>query len=149
MNARIRPLILSATVAMALAGTATAEAPEYFIIHHLDQAPEDAAAMVRQHVETDDAWSFTAESRMMGGAVIGLKICYNDIRRDVAAAGLHSLAMMPCGNLAFYEEDGQSTLSMLDMSYMTTLYPHPSLEIAVEKARPAYAAMLSEVLDIE
>ncbi|TGD41624.1 DUF302 domain-containing protein [Pseudotabrizicola sediminis] len=149
MNASIRHLIISATAAMALTGTARAEAPEYFIIHHLDQAPEDAAAMVRQYVETDDDWSFIFETRMMGGAVIGLKICYNDIRRDVVAAGMHTLAMMPCGNLAFYAEDGQSTLSMLDMSYMPALFPHPSLEVAADKARPAYAAMLSEVLGVD
>jgi len=59
------------------------------------------------------------------------------------------MAMMPCGHLAFYEENGQSKLSMLDMSFMTTLYPHPLLEDAVNTARPAFADMLSEVLGVE
>lgn len=149
MNLSRSTLIVLASAGMALAGVARADAPDHFIIHHLDQTPENAAAMVRERVESDDDWSFIFETRMMGGAVIGLKVCYNDIRQDVVAAGMHTLAMMPCGNLAFYEEDGRSTLSMLDMSYMTTLFPHPSLDVAVAKARPAYATMLSEVLGVD
>jgi hypothetical protein len=38
---------------------------------------------------------------------------------------------------------------MLDMSFMTTLYPHPRLEDAAATARPAFAAMLSEVLGVD
>jgi len=62
---------------------------------------------------------------------------------------MHTIAMMPCGQLALYQENGQSTLSMLDRSFMTTLYPHPRLEDAVNTARPAFAEMLSEVLGVE
>jgi SAM-dependent methyltransferase len=67
----------------------------------------------------------------------------------VAAAGLHNLAMTPCGNIAFHVEDGQSVLTMLDVGYMTTLSPHPALEEGVALARPAYAAMFTEVLGVE
>ena len=68
---------------MAVAGGAKAEGPENFLIDHLDVSPQDAAAMVREHVETDESWSFIAEFPMMAGAVIGMKICYNDVRSDV------------------------------------------------------------------
>jgi hypothetical protein len=144
-------LILAAVAAtgMAPAGIAQAQASDHFIVHQLDQPPAEAAAMVRAFVETDDNWSFIAEFPTMGGAVVGMKICYNPIRGDVVAAGLHNLALMPCGNLAFYEEDGQSTLSMLDMRYMSTLSPGAEIEAAVEKSGPAYAAMLTEVLAVD
>ena len=38
---------------------------------------------------------------------------------------------------------------MLDMAFMTTLDPHPRLEDAAATARPAFAAMLAEVLGVE
>lgn len=78
-----------------------------------------------------------------------MKICCNDMRAYVAATGLHNLALMPCGNIAFSEEDGQSTLSMLDVGYLTTLSPHPSLEEGVALARPAYDKMFADVLGVE
>ena len=52
-------------------------------------------------------------------------------------------------NIAFYEEAGQSYLSMLDVGYLTILSPHPELEKGVALARPAYAALFSDVLGAE
>jgi hypothetical protein len=68
------------------------------------------------------------------------------MRPYVAQAGLHNMAMMPCGNIAFYEDGDQSFLSMLDVGYMTALSPHPALDEGVALARPAYAALFTEVL---
>ena len=143
------PLATAALCGLLLARPAAAGPGEHFIIHTLDHPPEAAASLVRFHTEAEDDWLFLAEFTLAGGSVTALKICYPVIGPDVVAAGLHTMAMMPCGHLAFYEEDGQSTLSMLDMAFMTTLYPHPRLEEAVRTARPAFAALLSEVLGVE
>ncbi len=144
-----RPIATAATAGLLLVGTATAQNLEHFIIHELDYPPEEAAAMVRYHAESEDDWLFLAEFGLARGSVTALKICYPAIGPDVVAAGLQTMAMMPCGHLAFYEVEGQSTLSMLDMSFMTTLYPHPRLEDAAATARPAFAEMLSEVLGVD
>ncbi|WP_209427054.1 hypothetical protein [Pararhodobacter sp. SW119] len=143
------PLVTAAAIGLASTGASAADPGEHFIIHQLDHPPEGAAAMVRSHAEAEDDWLFLAEFGLAGGSVIALKICYPAIGPDVVAAGMHTMAMMPCGHLAFYEEDGQSTLSMLDMSFMTTLDPHPRLENAAATARPAFAEMLSEVLGVD
>jgi selenocysteine lyase/cysteine desulfurase len=143
------PIATAATAALLLASPATAEPGKHFIIHELDHPPKEAAAMVRAHTEAQDDWLFLAEFGLAGGSVTALKICYPAIGPDVVAAGMHTMAMMPCGHLAFYEENGQSTLSMLDMSFMTKLDPHPRLENAATTARAAFAEMLSEVLGVE
>lgn len=139
-----------AVMAVLHAAPVTAGGPgDLFIIHELDQPPEAAAAQVRFHAESSDDWLFLAEFALAGGSVIALKICYPAIGPDILAAGMHTMAMMPCGHLAFYEEDGQSMLSMLDMDFMTRLDPHPRLEDAVATARPAFARMLTDVLGVE
>ncbi len=143
------PIATAAVCGLLLARTAAAEPGDYFIIHNLDHPPAAAASMVRFHTEAEEDWLFLAEFGLAGGAVTALKICYPEIGPDIVAAGMHTMAMMPCGHLAFYEEDGQSKLSMLDMSFMTRLDPHPRLEDAVSTARPAFAEMLSEVLGVE
>ena len=149
MNKILRTLSAAALAGLASAPFATAEVSRHFIIHALAQTPQEAATLIRDFVAMNDDWSLNGEFEMMGGAAVGMKICFNAMRGHVAAAGLHNLAMMPCGNIAFYEEDGQSYLSMLDVGYLTTLSPHPELEKGVVLARPAYAAMFAEVLGVE
>lgn len=149
MNKTLKILSVAAFAGLALAPAATAGVSEHFIIHELEQTPQEAATLIRDFIAMDDGWSLNGEFEMMGGAAVGMKICFNDMRRYVAQAGLHNLAMMPCGNIAFYQEDGQTYLSMLDVGYLTTLSPHPALEEGVALARPAYATMFAEVLGAE
>ncbi|WGH77868.1 hypothetical protein [Jannaschia ovalis] len=149
MNTILKTLSVAAISGLASAHAATAEVSEHFIIHELRQTPQEAATLIRDFIAMSDDWSLNGEFEMMGGAAVGMKICFNAMRGYVAQAGLHNLAMMPCGNIAFYEEEGQSYLTMLDVGYMTTLSPHPALEEGVTLARPAYAGMFSEVLGVE
>jgi len=148
MNTKLKTLPAAALAILTSATVATAEVSEHFIIHALDQTPQEAATLIRDFIAMDDDWSLNGEFEMMGGGAVGMKICFNEMRGYVAAAGLHNLAMMPCGNIAFYVEDGQSYLSMLDVGYLTILSPHPELEDGVALARPAYAAMFAEVLGV-
>ncbi len=128
---------------------AIATPPDNFLIYQLNQPAATAAQLVREYTESQDDWLFLAEIGLLGGDVTALKICYPAIGSDIVAAGLHTMAMMPCGHLAFYEEDGVPTLSMLDLGFMTELYPDPHLENAVETARPAFQRMLADTLGLE
>lgn len=149
MNSILKTVSSAALAVLTLTSAAIAEVSEHFIIHELEQTPQEAATLIRNFIAMNDNWSLNGEFEMMGGAAVGMKICFNSMRGYVAAAGLHNLALMPCGNMAFYEENGQSYLSMLDVGYITTLSPHPSLEEGVALARPAYAAMFAQVLGVE
>jgi hypothetical protein len=149
MNTILKTLSAAVPAGLASAPAVTAEVSEHFIVDGLEQTPQEAAALIRYFVEMDDGWSLNGEFETMGAAAINMKVCFNAMRGFVAAAGLHNLAMMPCGNIAFYEEDGRSYLSILDVGYLTTLSPHPELEEGVALARLAYAAMFTEVLGAE
>lgn len=149
MSTILKTLSAAALAGLISSSSATAEVSEHFIIHTLEQTPQEAATQIRDFIAINHDWSLNGDFEMMGGAAVGMKICFNAMRGYVAAAGLHNLALMPCGNIAFFEEDGQSYLSMLDVGYITTLSPHPSLEEGVALARPAYAAMFAQVLGVE
>ncbi|MEE4348576.1 MAG: hypothetical protein V2I53_17400 [Paracoccaceae bacterium] len=149
MSTILKTLSAAAFAGLISSSSATAEVSEHFIIHTLEQTPQEAATLIRDFIAMNDDWSLNGDFEMMGGAAVGMKICFNAMRGYVAAAGLHNLALMPCGNIAFYDEDGQSYLSMLDVGYITALSPHPSLDEGVALARPAYAAMFAQVLGVE
>ncbi|WP_306005783.1 hypothetical protein [Aquicoccus porphyridii] len=130
-----------------VAGTVAADG--MFVTHDLEMERAEAVAAIRDRVEINEDWLFLAEFGLAGGAVTALKICYLPLGGDIVAAGLHVMAMMPCGNMAFYEtEDGGTEMSMLDLRFMTELSDAPSLKAAVETGRPAFEALLSDTLDI-
>ncbi len=149
MNMILKALSIATLAAVTSAHASKADVSEYFIVHALEQAPQEAATLLRDFIALSDEWSLNGEFDMAGGVFVGMKICFNEMRGYVVQAGLHNLAMMPCGNIAFYEEDDQAYLSMLELGYLTTLSPHPALEEGVALARPAYAEMLSEVFGVE
>ncbi len=134
--------------ALGLAAGAAA-ADEMFITHDLDMDRADAVAAVRDRVEAEEDWLFLAEFGLAGGAVTALKVCYLPLGPDIVEAGLHVMAMMPCGNMAFYEiEDGSTQMSMLDLSFMTELSNAPSLESAAETGTPAFEQLVADTLDV-
>jgi hypothetical protein len=121
-----------------------------FLTHTLEMERAEAVAAIRDKVETEEDWLFLAEFGLAGGAVTALRICYLPLGPDILEAGLHVMAMMPCGNMAFYEtDDGDTEMSMLDLGFMTELSGAPSLEAAVETGKPAFAALLSDTLGID
>jgi hypothetical protein len=133
-------------------GLATSQgaANEMFITHELNMERAEAVAAVRNHVEAEEDWLFLAEFGLAGGAVTALKVCYLPLGPDIMEAGLHVMALMPCGNMAFYDaESGATELSLLDPAFMTELSDAPSLERAVETGRPAFQALLADTLGIE
>ncbi|WP_372611600.1 DUF302 domain-containing protein [Aquicoccus sp.] len=140
--------LTSLATAVALAA-GTAAANEMFLTHALDMERAEAVAAVRDHVEAEEDWLFLAEFGLAGGAVTALKVCYLPLGPDIVEAGLHVMAMMPCGNMAFYEtEDGGTEMSLLDPRFMTELSDAPSLEAAVETGKPAFEALLADTLNI-
>jgi len=143
------PITLTGLAATLILAGGAAAADEMFLTHGLNMERAEAVAAIRDHVETEEDWLFLAEFKLAGGAVTALKVCYLPLGPDIVEAGLHVMAMMPCGNMAFYEtDDGGTEMSMLDLAFMTELSDAPSLETAVENGKPAFDALLSETLGV-
>ncbi|KPQ05610.1 MAG: protein of unknown function DUF302 [Rhodobacteraceae bacterium HLUCCA12] len=144
------PIMLTGLAAALALATSAASADEMFITHQLDMDRAEAVAAIRDHVAAEEDWLFLAEFGLADGAVMALKVCYLPLGPDIVEAGLHVMAMMPCGNMAFYEtDDGGTEMSMLDLAFMSELSDAPSLERAVDTGRPAFAALLSDTLGVE
>ena len=147
MNKLIPRVVLATLLTLALtAPMAAAEPDDHFIIRDCEQSREQLARSIREFVEADEDWIFLAEFGLAGGAITAVKVCYLPLGPDIVDAGLHVGAMLPCGHIGLYEEDGGTRLSMLHPKFMTTLQPHPSLERAVENAVPAFETLLDAVL---
>ena len=140
------PLIL--LLGWPLAAT-SAEPPEreHFIVHSTEQSREALLEAIRDYTEASSDWFYLTDIPLRRGAFTLVKICYIPAAGDIFAAGRHVSALLPCGHLSLYEEDGRMHLSMLHPRFMTTLSPGPEMERAVEKATPAFEALLDTVLE--
>ncbi|WP_019593527.1 DUF302 domain-containing protein [Thioalkalivibrio sp. ALM2T] len=129
--------------------SAHAEAPEHehFIVKSTEQSREAVLEAIRDYTEASGDWFYLTDIPLRRGALILVKICYIPAAGDIFAAGPHVSALLPCGHLSLYEEDGRTQLSMLHPRFMSTLSPGPEMDRAVEKATPAFEALLDAVLE--
>lgn len=153
MKTHIPATALALTLALMLTAPAFAaevevevEVDDHFIVLESGKTRPDLARSIREYAQTEEDWIFLAEFDLAGGDITALKICYLPIGPDILDAGLHVGAMLPCGHIALYEQEGRTHMSILHPKFMTTLQPHPSLQRAVEKAKPAFESLLEHVL---
>ncbi len=141
---RIRTLGVALLPLVLATGLARADGPsELFWVKSSEKAPEQVVAAIKSYVEARK-WLYLAEFKVKGGQVTAVKICNPAVGKDVFAAGTHVAAMMPCGNLAVYDEGG-TKIAMLHPKFMTVLNPDPNLERAVRELAPQFESMLAEV----
>ena len=114
-----------------------------FWVRSTQKSPEQVVAAIKEYVG-DKKWLYLADFKLKGGQVTAVKICYPPIGNDIFAAGMHVAAMMPCGNIAIYDEGG-TKISMLHPKYMTVIYPDKNLEKAAREVAPLFEAMLAAV----
>lgn len=127
------------------AGQAQAGAPnDNFWVRSTQKSPDEVVAAVKSYVQANK-WLYLADFKVKKGAVTSVKVCYPPIGADIFAAGMHVAAMMPCGHLAVYDDNG-TKVAMLNPKFMTVLYPDPNLERAVRTVTPLFEAMLDSVL---
>jgi hypothetical protein len=131
------------TLALVPTGAGAGEPNDVFWVRSTQKSPEQVVAAIKEYVG-NKKWLYLADFKLKGGQVTAVKICYPPIGNDIFAAGMHVAAMMPCGNIAVYDEGG-TKISMLHPKYMTAIYPDKNLEKAAREVTPLFEAMLAEV----
>lgn len=130
---------------LGLTATASPSKPgDMFWVRKTQSSPEQVVAAVKTYTEANK-WLYLAEFKIRGGQVTAVKICYPAIAGDLFAAGPHVAAMMPCGNIAVYADQGRTTISMLHPKFMSILAPGERMEKAVREVTPLFEKMLEAV----
>lgn len=90
-------------------------------------------------------WQFIGASTIKNGEVTLVKVCIPQVGKVLWPLGLQISAMLPCGNIGVYQEQGKTKISMLHPAYMQVLYPHAEVEKAVKIATPLLLDMLESI----
>jgi uncharacterized protein (DUF433 family) len=146
----MKPIAITSLLALLLLPLSplfAAEPGGNFIIRDTNRSTETVLEAIQGYVAEQDDWLYLADFPLKGGDVTAVKVCYLPIGPDLFAAGMHVAAMLPCGHIALYEEDGKTRLAMLHPRFLHVLYPDPNLERAASRAVPAFDAMLEAIWD--
>ncbi len=90
-------------------------------------------------------WVYLGANKVKQGQLTLVKVCIPAVGAKVWSAGLELSALLPCGNLAVYENAGKTDISMLDPHYMQVLYPSAEVKEASAMAAPLLTEMLDSV----
>ena len=128
-----------------LSGPTRAASDDMFLIRSTAKTPEAVVAAVKAYAEAKH-WQYLGANKVKKGQVTLVKICIPAVGQQIWPVGLHLSAMLPCGNLGVYQQQGKTQISLLHPRYMQVLYPHPAIDKASATAQPLLAEMLDAVV---
>lgn len=143
-----RTKIFSAALVLASLFSMSAIAGEpngMFIMRTTTKAPDAVQAAIKAYV-VEKKWLYVNDNKLKAGEVTQVRMCVPDIGKDAWKAGMHVSAMVPCGQIGIYQQDGVTKISMLHPGFMSALYPDPILKKAGEDLLPLLTTMLDEVV---
>ena len=115
---------------------------DLFLVRSTSKTPEAVVEAVKSYAEARK-WQYLGAFKVKQGEVTLVKFCIPEVGRQLWPLGLELSAMLPCGNLGVYQQEGKTEISLLSPRYMSILYPNP----AVEKASATAEPLLTEMLD--
>ena len=116
-----------------------------FIMRTTTKSPDAVQAAIKAYV-LEKKWLYVNDNKLKVGEVTQVRMCVPDIGKDTWKAGMHISALVPCGQIGIYEQDGVTKISMLHPGFMNALYPDPILKKAGEDLLPLLTTMLDEVV---
>jgi len=122
------------------------EPNDMFIVRSSQKAPYEIVAQIEQYAK-DKKWVYLRSNKVKKGQVRLSKICIRAAGKELWKAGLHVSAMVPCGNVGIYKQNGITQISLLHPRFMYMIYPDPNVKKAVEISSPLLINMMDEIGD--
>ena len=124
----------------------TSPGPDSILIRASAKSPTEVVDAIKSYTEANK-WAYLGANSVKPkqGEVTMVKVCIPQVGGIMWSIGLHLSAPLPCGNIAVYQNQGKTEVSMLHPRYMQILYPHPEVERAVGVATPLLLDMLDTI----
>ncbi len=123
-----------------------AQTTDLILIRTSAKSPTEVVDAIKSHAEAKK-WLYMGANSLKPkqGEVTIVKVCIPQVGGMMFSIGLHLSAVLPCGNVGVYLNQGKTEVSMLHPRYMQILHPHSEVEKAVGVATPLLLEMLDAV----
>jgi hypothetical protein len=136
-------VVALAGVIAGCAGTPAAR-DDMFVTRSSAKSPADLHQAIRNYVQQKN-WQYIGDNKIKGGQVTQVRICDPKAASDIWSAGMKVSAMLPCGHMSVYQEDGVTKVTLLSPRFLARLDPHPAVKKLAEDVSDPFTAMLDEV----
>jgi len=117
---------------------------DIFMITTTDRSISEVVSAVKLFTK-QQKWIYLGDFKVKKGQVILVKFCIKAAGKKAWKAGLKVSAMLPCGNMGIYKNNGKTEISILNPHYMNILYPDSNLKAAGDLLLPQYQEMLTAI----
>ena len=139
---RIILFLTSLAVALASAATVAAGPSEMIMTRTTAKSADEVVKAIEAYSDKHD-WFFLGADRLLGGKITLVKTCIPEVGPLVWSQDMKYTAMLPCGNVSIYINQGKTEVSVLRGRYMHALVPTPEMK----KASDALEPLLVDLLD--
>ncbi len=138
--------VLSVFFSEASAQSSPAE-NDLILVRSTDKSLDAAVEAIKTYAE-NRKWVYMGAYKVKPpqGEIIFVKVCVPEVGKLIFPLGLKFSAILPCGNLGIYENQGKTEISMLHPRYMQVLVPNPEIEKASALATPLLSEMLEAII---
>lgn len=141
-----RIVLSTLLLAVTLAGPATQAAgpDEMFMVRStaksVDEVVKASEAYADQH-----GWYFMGADELLGGKITLVKACIPEVGPLIWSQDMKYTAMLPCGNISIYANQGKTEIAVLRGRYMQALVPTPEMKKASDVLEPLLVDLLNTI----
>ena len=114
---------------------------ETIVVRTAAASPDQVTEKIKAYA-ADKKWAFLGANKVKNGEITMVKVCIPAVGAALWTVDMKLTALLPCGNLSLYTQNGRTQVAMLHPSYMSTLHPGAETEKAAAMATPLLMEML-------
>jgi len=143
---KARHFFLLAWITLMLASPATLAAgpSEMIMVRTTPRSVDEVVKAIEAYSDQHD-WFFMGADKLLGGKITLVKACIPEVGPLVWSQDLKYTAMLPCGNISLYTQQGKTVIAVLSGQYMHTLVPTPEMKKASDALEPLLVDLLNTV----
>lgn len=141
---RFTPILFSCAAMVMASAVPAAEPSGMFMVRTTTKSVDEVVKAIEAYADKQD-WFYMGAEKLLRGKITLVKTCIPEVGPLVWAQDMKYTALLPCGNISLYVNQGKTEISVLSGQYMHTLVPTPEMKKAADALQPLLTDMINTI----
>ncbi|HCU54187.1 MAG TPA: hypothetical protein DIC36_07920 [Gammaproteobacteria bacterium] len=141
---RLVSFLLSFAVVLVTPASLAAGPSEMILVRSTSKSIDEVVKSIEAYSDKHD-WFFLGADKLLGGKITLVKTCIPEVGPLVWTQDMKYTAMLPCGNISLYTQQGKTEIAVLSGQYMHTLVPTAEMKKASDALQPLLIELLNTI----